>query len=119
MILKKRKYYIRLYLNRIEIKDLKTGKTVSENSQTEFNNSRILIAQFNEAEFFFKSVFRKHDLNTRNSIGIIQQVEMSEGGLSEVEKRILLEIFERVGIKTVYLKKGTTRLSEKQLNTYK
>ncbi|WP_386115244.1 hypothetical protein [Winogradskyella rapida] len=118
-IFSKNKYYIKLYVNKIEIKDLTNGRTIIENSQTEFNNKRLLIAEFQKAEKFVKSVFKNNNLNTRNSIGIVQQREMVDGGLSAVEKRVLIELFERAGIKKLYIDNSISELTEKQLIEYK
>ncbi len=85
----------------------------------DFNNKRLLVADFNAAEKFVKSVFKMNGLPCKNSIGIIQQMEMSEGGLSDVEKRILIELFSGVGIKKIYLDESLMELTEKQLIAYK
>ncbi len=85
----------------------------------DFNNQRLLIADFNMAEKFIRDVFINNNLSTKNSIGIIQQMEMSEGGLSEVEKRILLELFSGIGIKKVHIDESLTDLTEKELIEYK
>ncbi|WP_274474595.1 hypothetical protein [Mangrovimonas aestuarii] len=111
----KNRYYIKLYVNRIEIKDLINGKTLSENSQMNFNNQRLLIADFAKAENFVKTTFEKFGLSTRNSVGIIQQMEMSEGGLSEVEKRVLFELFSTLGINQIHIDESLVDLTEKKL----
>ena len=116
---KKNKYYIRLYLNQIKIKDCINGKFISEKSEIKYNNQRSLIADFQKAEYFIRSTFKKNNFSLRNSIGIIQQMEMSEGGLSDVEKRVLLEVFSRIGIKEIYIDESFTELTEKQLAEYK
>ena len=116
---KKNRYYIKLYVNRIEIEDLVNKKSISENSQTDFNNQRLLVADFMKAETFIKNVFKNNKLTTKNSVGIIQQIEMSEGGLSDIEKRILQELFTGVGIKEIYIDESLADLTEKQLIEYK
>ncbi|WP_157811147.1 hypothetical protein [Cellulophaga sp. RHA19] len=118
-IFSKNKYYIRLYTNRIEIRDLVNKKSISDKSQMDFNNLRLLIADFDTAEKFISSVFKKNALSTKNSVGIIQQMEMSEGGLSQVEKRILQELFSGIGIREIYVDESLTYLTEKQLIAYK
>jgi len=117
-IFRKNRYYIKLFVNQIEIKDLINGKTIAEKSLTEFNNQRLLIADFGIAEKFVKGTFNKFGFSTRNAIGIIQQMEMTEGGLSEVEKRVLLELFTVVGLSQVHIVEGILNLSEKQLSEY-
>ncbi|GGK24917.1 hypothetical protein GCM10007962_18980 [Yeosuana aromativorans] len=117
-LFKKNRYYIKLFLNRVEIKDLTNGKSISEKSKVDFNNDRILVAEFEKAENFIKKVFTSNKLSTRNSVGIIQQMEMSENGLSEVEKRILIELFSRIGINEIHIDQSLTNLSEKKLAEY-
>ena len=118
-IFTKNRFYIRLYINRIEITDLTNWKSISEISETEFNNQRLLIADFVKAEKFINNVFKKHGFSSKKSIGIIQQMEMSEGGLSDVEKRVLLELFSQIGIREIYVDESLSDLTEKQLFEYK
>ncbi|WP_165749741.1 hypothetical protein [Cellulophaga sp. Z1A5H] len=117
-IFKKNRYYIKLFINRIEIRDLTHGRTISEESKTAFNNERILVANFEKAEDFIKYVFKNYDLSLKNSIGIIQQMQMSENGLSEVEKRVLLELFSTIGINEIHIDQTLVNLTEKQLAEY-
>ncbi len=117
-IFKKNKYYIKLFVNRIEILDITNGKKYAVKSNLEFNNTRLLIADFNKAESFIKGVFKQYHLSTRYSIGIIQQMEMSEGGLSDVEKRILLEVFNVAGINEIHIDESLTELTQKELAVY-
>ena len=102
-IFENNKYYIKLYINRIDILDLINGKKYTQKSYIEFNNARLLIADFAIAESFIKRVFKQFDLSTRNSVGIIQQIEMAEGGLSDVENRVLLEVFTTAGLSEVHI----------------
>lgn len=117
-IFNKNRYYIRLFINKVEIRDLINEKSISEKPETGFNNNRILIADFQNAKNFLKKVFLDNEFSTKNSFGIIQQMEMSEGGLSEVEKRILLELFSVIGIKEIHINESLNDLSGKQLAEY-
>lgn len=107
-----------MFINRVEIKDLTNGKSISEKSKTDFNNDRILVADFQKAENFIKKVFADNELSTRNAVGIIQQMEMSENGLSDVEKRVLIELFSGIGITAIHIDESLTNLSEKKLTEY-
>lgn len=109
------KYYVRLFINRVDIKDLTNGKSISEKSEMEFNNQRLLLANLQIAENFVKSAFEKNGFSSRNSIAIIQQMQMSEGGLSEVERLVLKELFSIVGIKEIRIDESLSNLTEKQL----
>ncbi|QWX85405.1 hypothetical protein H0I23_07120 [Cellulophaga sp. HaHaR_3_176] len=114
----KKKYYIKLYVNRIEIIDLIHKKSISETSEIKYNNQRLLIADFNTAEKFISNVFKKNGLSLKNSVGIIQQMELSEGGLSSIEKRILFELFSGVGVKETFIDESLVDLTEQQLVEY-
>ena len=115
---KKRRLYIQLHENRIVIKDLNTKKVYQSTSKIPFNNDRLLIADFNKAEAFYKATFKKFDLINHNTKALIHQKESNENGLSEVEKRILEEVFERVGIKKIYITDSEKDLEEEEIRTY-
>ena len=46
-------------------------------------------------------------------------MEMSEGGLSMIEKRILLELFSGIGINEIHIDESLMNLTQKQLIEYK
>ena len=77
-----------------------------------------MIADFQKAEEFLFKVFKKNNFSTNFSTVIIQQKEMSEGGLSAVEKRALLELFTRIGFKEIHIDESQFDLKEKDLSKY-
>ncbi len=101
--------YVKLWKDEIEIIDVEKGKRIREKSSISFSNSRLLIANFEVAEEFFKKVFLKlkkdYKIKRYNSI-LVHPMELVEGGISETEKRIFLESFERVGGKLVLIWTG-------------
>ena len=101
--------YVKLWKDEIEIIDVEKGKRIREKSSISFSNSRLLIANFEVAEEFFKKVFLKlkkdYKIKRYNSI-LVHPMELVEGGISETEKRIFLESFERVGGKLVLIWNG-------------
>jgi len=86
---KKRYLYIKLFVNKIEICYLNTGKCLSRAGS--FSDSRILYADFEKAEILMrqllKELFPKKRMPT--FYVIVQQLERNEGGISPVEKRAI------------------------------
>ena len=101
--------YVKLWKNEIEIKDVEKEKSIREKSVVPFSNSRLLIADFEVAEDFFKKVLLKLKKNYKikryNTI-LVHPMELIEGGISETEKRIFLESFERVDGRAVIVWEG-------------
>ena len=108
--------YIKIFNNKIEIKDLRTGKSISRESSSHFSNTRLLIADFNVAELFIRSLLEEvlspQRFFQRSLKVVIQPMEDFEGGLSESEKRILRDIGEQIGGVHVVLVENTRPLSE-------
>lgn len=87
--------YIKVYKNRIEIRDIHTLKEVSV--ERNFSHSRMLIGDFYQAiealSFALKELginpysffYRKRDV-------VIHPLEQTEGGLSMVENRLFHEV---------------------------
>ena len=115
---KKRRLYIQLYQNSIIIKDLNTKKVYQNTSEIPFNNNRLLIADFNKAEVFYKATFKKFDLLNSNTRALIHQKEKNEKGLSQVEIRVIEEVFERVGIKSLYITNLEKDLNDNEIDDY-
>ena len=115
---KKRRLYIQLHENRIVIKDLNTKNVYQSTSQIPFNNDRLLIADFNKAEVFYKATFKKFDLLNSNTRALIHQKEKNEKGLSQVEIRVIEEVFERVGIKSIYITDLEKDLNDNEIDDY-
>ena len=92
--------YIRLNRNKVTIRHIETKKQVVIIPKKSFTTERLLIGDFSNAENAIKDGIRK--LYTRKWFSpspkmLIQQLEMNEGGLSEVENRILKEVSIAVG----------------------
>jgi hypothetical protein len=77
----------------------------------------LLIADYEEAEFFFKNVIDKlkidYKLKRFNSI-LVHPMELNENGISKVEIRIFLELFQMLGGRVVEIWDGE-ELSNKQV----
>ncbi|NHN27932.1 hypothetical protein FIA58_019820 [Flavobacterium jejuense] len=115
---KKRRLYIQLYKNNVAIKDIDTQKNHQSVSEIPFNNDRLLIADFNKAVTFYKTTFKQLNLINFNTKALIHQKEMNKNGLSEVEIRVIEEVFERVGLKSIYISDLEKDLNDKEIENY-
>ncbi|AXG48396.1 MULTISPECIES: YjaA family stress response protein [Photorhabdus] len=90
--------YIRLYINKIVVRNVSTGKEVSGTPDTPFTTSRLLLGQMIPAMFLLKKLIKKVRKNTwynfflSNHHVIIQPMEMNEGGHSQVEFRAYIDL---------------------------
>lgn len=98
--------YVKLWKDEVEIIDVNNGKRIREKSNTPFSSSRLLIADFEVAEDFFKKVMvrlkRDYKVKRYNTF-LVHPMEFVEGGISKVEERIFLESFERLNGRIVKL----------------
>ena len=86
--------YIQIRRNQITVRDLESKREVSGDAA--FSNQRLLIANFFVAE---NLVLQLHPRSTWHSFLpakrmdiVVSALEMNEGGLSQVEERILHEV---------------------------
>ncbi|XYQ54427.1 YjaA family stress response protein [Pectobacterium carotovorum] len=87
--------YIQIRKNKMVVRNPETSQELSDSSQV-FSNSRILVADFFRAEKVLQDLADKFIKRSWFKFGqdvlIIHALEMNEGGLSQVEERILQEI---------------------------
>ncbi|ASN83932.1 hypothetical protein F9U42_14915 [Pectobacterium versatile] len=87
--------YIQIRKNKMVVRDPETSQELSDSSQV-FSNSRLLVADFFRAEKVLQDLADKFIKRSWFKFGqdvlIIHALEMNEGGLSQVEERILQEI---------------------------
>lgn len=110
---------IKVYSNRIELINLDNEKTFTKTSEKPFSSSRLIIADFHEAKFFFKDVVK--EVFAMEGIRFLapkikaafQVMELYEGGLSEVEMRAFKDIAELSGIYKVLITDGSKQFSNK------
>ncbi|MES2775300.1 MAG: hypothetical protein V4722_14015 [Bacteroidota bacterium] len=91
--------YVKIYVNKVEVTNLKSGQSVSSLSIQAFSTQRVVIADFNVLELCIRSLLNRElgirtgFLPSRLKI-LIQQLIEVEGGLTEVEKRALRDLGE-------------------------
>ncbi|MBQ4773745.1 hypothetical protein F9U44_19775 [Pectobacterium versatile] len=87
--------YIQIRKNKMVVRDPETSQELSDSSQV-FSNSRLLVADSFRAEKVLQDLADKFIKRSWFKFGqdvlIIHALEMNEGGLSQVEERILQEI---------------------------
>ncbi|MCL6361647.1 hypothetical protein EXT49_16650 [Pectobacterium polaris] len=87
--------YIQIRKNKMVVRNPETSQELSDSSQV-FSNSRLLVADFFRAEKVLQDLADKFIKRSWFKFGqdmlIIHALEMNEGGLSQVEERILQEI---------------------------
>ena len=106
-MLKSKWIYIKLTKNKVEATNLETGETISRTAITSFSSTRNIVGNFNNAYTTVLTALEELGVR-RNLFGtnfkvIIQQLEGTEGGLSDIEKRALRDIGEMVGGKKILI----------------
>jgi hypothetical protein len=87
--------YVRVKRNQFRVRHLESGTEATFEAQPPFTTTRLLIGQFLEAEGVLKRALKQVSRGGILAVSpqvVIQPLEMLEGGLSEVEERILKEI---------------------------
>jgi hypothetical protein len=87
--------YVRVKRNSLRVRHLGSGRDASYQSAPPFSTERLLIGQFTIAESLLKRAFRETfsaALLKPAPYVLIQPLEMLDGGLSQVEERVLTEV---------------------------
>lgn len=111
-------FYVKVYKNQMLVRLLGDSSQEQQlNSEKAFSNTRLLIAEFSIAEKLLrdgvKTLMSKSMLATPAIL--IQAMEMYEGGLSEVENRVLTELASGAGAFKVVVHYGKESLSDAQV----
>lgn len=112
--------YVKLFVNRIEITRLDTNETASQKATTDFSNQRLVIADYEEAKkllqtILFRLIHKKLIMPQLDIV--IHQLAYIEGGISAVEKRILIDVAQRIGGKKVVVAQEPSPLSWTEART--
>ena len=108
--------YIKIYPDKIEIVNIKTGQALSKVASTSFSSSRMLIAEFNVAENLIRDILNELGLSKRSLKLLIQQMKEFEGGICESEKRILADLGEQAGAVSIQIVNRTQVLSNEEIH---
>jgi rod shape-determining protein MreB len=87
--------YVRVSKNRFRVKNIGTGAEANVTSTPGFTTTRLLVGQFGAAQASLKEAVGKvigKGLFTASPGVVIQPLEMTDGGLSEIEERVFREL---------------------------
>ncbi|GAB4186245.1 MAG: YjaA family stress response protein [Wenzhouxiangellaceae bacterium] len=110
--------YLKIYMNRFEMKHIESGNQLMVKSARPFTTERLLVGDFSAAvEALYPAIQQlyKDKWLSPSPVIIVQPMEMIEGGLSQVEDRLLRELVDRIGARKVVVWVGHT-LSDVEVN---
>jgi len=87
--------YVRVSRNQFRLKDVDSGTETTTLASTPFTSTRLLIGQFTAAQQALKGGFKDMAagrLFVPSPTVLMHPVDMVEGGLSEIEERVLKEV---------------------------
>ncbi len=87
--------YIKVHPNRLELRDVENGKSTVLLPTQAFTTKRLLVGEFDVADELLKAGMKQLNgdkLFAAAPLVVIQPMSMIEGGLSQVEERVLLEL---------------------------
>lgn len=107
-------YYVIIYFNRVELIRLDNKKSIVKTADKAFSNHRIIIAEFENFEYFLRSLVEELEPNSFIKLTnefLMHVLEDLEGGLSSVEKRALVDSGVHSGGRKVKVYIGKEKLS--------
>jgi hypothetical protein len=108
--------YVRIKRNQVLARDLKAGTEATV--QASFTTTRMLIGQFGVAEDALKEALKQLSqdrLFAVSPIILIHAAEMIEGGLSQIEERVLHEMAIGAGASKVVVYAGAAELRDDEV----
>jgi hypothetical protein len=120
---KAKRIYVKLRRDHVEITNLENGETVFESAQPGFSSERNVVAEFYHAENAIRNAieklaFKKVLFFGPSFIVLIQQLEGTEGGLSNIEMRALRDLAEQVGGQKVFIVESSKPLNVNEALEY-
>ncbi len=116
------KIYIKVKRNAVEITNLETGETAQRTALNPFSSTRHVVSNFRYTEETIKAVLQDLNLTKkffkRSFKVLIQQMEETEGGLSDIEIRALRDLAEQIGGVKVYVIDNDIPLSKEAAIDY-
>lgn len=104
-------FYLRIACNHLHLTHLESGRIAVREADPPFSNQRLLVAEFSIADRMIKEAvqslmpWRLPFFSAPPKL-LIQPLERLEGGLSQVEQRILMELGMGAGARKVALHIG-------------
>jgi rod shape-determining protein MreB and related proteins len=87
--------YVQVKRNQFRVRHIESNSEAAFDAQPPFTTTRLLIGQFLAAESLLKQALKQVSTSRFFSVSpkvVIQPLEMTDGGLSEVEERVLREV---------------------------
>ena len=87
--------YIKVSANHLHVRNLEANSGADARATIPFTTTRLLVGEFKIAEALLKDLLKRVGLGGSlrpAPIALIHPAEMVEGGLSEVEERLFLEL---------------------------
>ena len=111
-------FYIRISPNKLNCRNIYLGKEQEATAAIPFTTQRLLIGNFTEAEkLVSKLVKETKRFSLMLPIFIMHPLEMCEGGLSQIEERVLLELAMNTGARKPKIYLGS-ELSDNSAKEY-
>lgn len=108
--------YIQIKRNQVTVVNLETGLEVTRDAIRPFSTHRVVIGSFNPANETVLAAMRALGIKRRFGAlkAVIQQLEGTEVGLSDIERRALRDLAEMAGASKVYLAEKEGKLTNDQ-----
>jgi len=108
--------YVQISVDSITVRNVGSGESVTRQAAPAFTTQRLLVGQFAIAEALLRSAVK--EVSPRFSLGsrffVVHPLEMIEGGLSEVEQRVFMELAGGAGAVRTLIWTGE-RLSDQEV----
>jgi rod shape-determining protein MreB and related proteins len=101
--------YVRISRDLVRAKNVKSGKEVQVAPEAPFTTQRLLVGNFDSAQQALRSALRQvlgGGLLTLSPNVLVHALERVEGGLSQIEERVLRELAMGAGAKKVVVFAG-------------
>lgn len=111
--------YVQVEQNTFVLLHAQSNNQHTAKSATPFANSRLAVANFKVAESLLKEslvAVLPRSISRVSPTVVMHQRYLSEGGLSQVEERVLNELGYGAGARKVYLWQGSDLTTDKLLN---
>jgi hypothetical protein len=98
-----RTLYVRISRDRLQVRHIETGRALTLDAQPPFSGARLLVAQFTPAQALLRRAVREV---TGGGFGLapvllLHPLELVEDGVSESERRLLLDLGYGIGAREV------------------
>ena len=105
---------MRIYIDRIRIRRIETGEDIDLNATTPFSHPRSTIGSFKHALSLLQQGFRSIRKITQPVV-IMHIMGDNEGGLTEIEERVLVEIARQAGAGRTIIWQGDELTSDEEI----